>query len=338
MISRHRRIASMATLLLVVTSGCSFFSQDIRDSQACAGIQEISAQNSDRGQGMQPLALAADLRNLALPPASARLGRDIADLARTLERSALATDVSDLSRDYLEIENLVQKISNRCAELSYASAIAVLPLGGDSNDSLEVPEPEPVDEAEQMGDGRESEDSDGLPSVSSAVTELRVEPEVEGGYSRGLFDHWIDGDGNGCDTRREVLIEESLQPVTVGPGCFLEGGEWYSAFDGVTTTNPSNFDIDHFVPLKEAWDSGAHAWSDERRRDFANDLSSPSSLIAVSASSNRSKGARDPAEWLPPDDSYHCSYVEQWIEVKLYWDLSVDPNEAAVLNDVLSGC
>lgn len=338
MIGRNFRVATVATLILVATSGCSFFSQDIRDSQACGGIQEISLQNSDRSQGTPPLALAADLRNLALPPASARLGGDIADLARVLERFALSDDVSDLSQDYLEIENLVQKISDRCAELSYASAIAVVPLGGDSNDSLEVPEPEPVDEAEQMGDGPESEDSDGLPSVSSAVTELRVEPEVEGGYSRGLFDHWIDADGDGCDTRREVLIEESLQPVTVGPGCSLEGGEWYSAFDGVTTTNPSNFDIDHFVPLKEAWDSGAHAWSDERRRDFANDLSNPASLIAVSASSNRSKGARDPAEWLPPDASYHCSYVEQWIEVKLYWDLSVDPNEAAVLNDVLSRC
>jgi hypothetical protein len=135
-----------------------------------------------------------------------------------------------------------------------------------------------------------------------------------------------------------VLIEESLQPLTVGPGCFLEGGEWYSAFDGVTTTNPSNFDIDHFVPLKEAWESGAYSWSDERRRDFANDLSNSASLIAVSASSNRSKGARDPAEWLPPDPSYHCAYVVQWIEVKLYWDLSVDPVEATALNDVLLRC
>lgn len=88
----------MATLLLVVTSGCSFFSQDIRDSQACAGIQEISLQNSDRGQGIQPLALAADLRNLALPPASARQVVELKDQARKdqLQR------IDDASMDTIE--------------------------------------------------------------------------------------------------------------------------------------------------------------------------------------------------------------------------------------------
>lgn len=338
MISRSFRVAALATFFLVVNSGCSFFSQDVRDSQACAGIQAISIDSSDRSQGKSPLALAADLRSLALPSASARLGRDIAALARALEQSALSSDQSDAPRASREMETLVDKISDRCAELSYASALAVVSPLSDRQDFDNAPDSDPADETEQTGPEPESEDSGPAPSVSSAVSELRVEPEVEGGYSRGFFDHWIDADGDGCDTRREVLIEESLQTVTVGPGCFLEGGEWYSPYDGVTTTNPSNFDIDHFVPLKEAWDSGAHAWSEEQRRDFANDLSNSSSLIAVSAGSNRSKGASDPAEWLPPDASYHCSYVERWIEVKLYWDLSVDPAEATQLTDILSRC
>lgn len=338
MIRRIFRVAALATFLLMVNSGCSFFSQDVRDSQACAGIQAISIDSSDRSQGKSPLALAADLRSLALPSASARLGRDIAALARVLEQSALSSDQSDALQASREMETLVDKISERCAELSYASALVLVSPPSDRQDFDNSPGSDPVDETGQTGSERESEDSGSAPSVSSAVSELRVEPEVEGGYSRDLFDHWIDADGDGCDTRREVLIEESLRPVTVGPGCFLEGGEWYSPYDGVTTTNPSNFDIDHFVPLKEAWDSGAHAWSEEQRRDFANDLSNPSSLITVSASSNRSKGASDPAEWLPPDAGYHCSYVEQWIEVKLYWDLSVDPAEATQLTDILSRC
>jgi hypothetical protein len=118
----------------------------------------------------------------------------------------------------------------------------------------------------------------------------------------------------------------------------ISGVEWYSAYDGVVTNNPSDFDIDHMVPLKEAWDSGASSWSPERRRDFANDLSSRSSLIAVTAGSNRSKGADDPADWLPPNAGYHCAYLAQWIEVKLFWDLSVDQAERKTLDSVLARC
>ena len=152
----------------------------------------------------------------------------------------------------------------------------------------------------------------------STTTSLNAEavliaPEQEGGYDRELFKHWSDLDKDGCDTRREVLIEESRTPVTVGSGCSLTGGSWYSAFDGTETNDPSKFDVDHMVPLKEAWDSGAWEWDPERRQAFANDMSIPESLIAVSASSNRSKGARDPAEWLPPRQEFHCQYVDAWI-------------------------
>jgi hypothetical protein len=66
------------------------------------------------------------------------------------------------------------------------------------------------------------------------------------------------------------------------------------------------------VAFKEAWDSGAHGWSANRRRAFANDLGDPRSLRAVSASSNRSKSDRDPAEWLPPVKGFHCAYATQW--------------------------
>jgi uncharacterized membrane protein YhaH (DUF805 family) len=170
------------------------------------------------------------------------------------------------------------------------------------------------------------------------VAQLRVEPEFQGGYDRSLFRHWIDANGNGCNTRREVLIQESLVPVTVGPRCSLSGGQWYSAFDGVTTTDPSTFDIDHFVPLIEAWDSGVHSWDSGTRQRFANDLDFAGSLIAVSASSNRSKGAKDPAEWLPPNAGYRCEYVRTWVEVKIRWNLSADPAEVSALRSVGARC
>ena len=185
-------------------------------------------------------------------------------------------------------------------------------------------------------------DSASSPATSTAASllaTLAVENEpARVGYDRDLFDHWSDLDGDGCNTRYEVLTAESQEPVTTSDGCRPVTGLWVSAFDGKSTTDPSTFDIDHLVPLAEAWDSGADTWSASRREAFANDETSPLSLIAVSASSNRSKSDRDPADWLPPSSSYHCTYAASWISVKATWGLSIDPQEKAALETVLSGC
>lgn len=150
--------------------------------------------------------------------------------------------------------------------------------------------------------------------------------------------HWIDADGDGCDTREEVLLEESTTPAQAGTGCRITGGQWVSAFDGAETLDPSTFDVDHMVPLAEAWDSGASAWSASTRQAFANDLGYSGSLIAVSASSNRSKGDRDPAEWLPPNSSFRCTYVLTWIAIKYRWSLSIDPVERGTLQQQVASC
>lgn len=174
--------------------------------------------------------------------------------------------------------------------------------------------------------------------LAALLAQLEIEDEFESGYDRDLFRHWIDVDRDGCDARREVLILEAVVSPAVGDRCSLTGGSWYSAFDGVTITNASSVDMDHMVPLKEAWDSGAHAWSEDRRRTFANDIDLPEALIGVSRSSNRSKGADDPAEWLPPLASYHCQYVRDWMVVKITWELSVDAREFNSLRSVAAGC
>lgn len=175
-------------------------------------------------------------------------------------------------------------------------------------------------------------------SVSVVLKSLKVAPEVRSGYDRSLFRHWIDASRNGCDTRQEVLIRQSLISVTRSAGCRVVQGRWVSAFDGVVTTNPSTFDIDHLVPLAEAWDSGAHRWSPATREAFANDLGFRGSLIAVSASSNRSKSDRDPAEWLPPMKSYVCDYVTTWIAVKHRWSLAIDRSERTALRKNVKSC
>jgi hypothetical protein len=109
-------------------------------------------------------------------------------------------------------------------------------------------------------------------------------------------------------------------------------------YDGVTTTSASSFDIDHVVALKEAWDSGAWAWTSARRKAYANDLGDARSLRAVSAASNRAKSDKDPAQWLPPLTSFRCTYATEWIVVKVRWRLKVDTLERASLKRVLTAC
>lgn len=180
-------------------------------------------------------------------------------------------------------------------------------------------------------------DLDGDTVLEYLLANLEIEPEFPSGYDRDLFDHWIDADSDGCNTRREVLIQESISQISIGARCAVSG-EWWSAFDGVRTTDPGDFDVDHMVPLKEAWDSGAHEWDYRTRKAFANDLGFAGSLIAVSASSNRSKSDRDPAQWLPTNQSFSCQYTYSWLAVKYRWSLSIDSAEALALGRLTANC
>lgn len=156
-------------------------------------------------------------------------------------------------------------------------------------------------------------------------------------YDRSRFDHWIDADRDGCNTRYEVLIEESTTPVTVGEGCSLTGGTWVSPYDGVTASSPAEIEIDHVVALAEAWRSGASGWNDDQRRAFANDIDVPYALTAASSVSNQSKSDRDPARWLPTNAAYTCEYVTGWALTKYRWDLAADPDEVTALQTQLTG-
>ena len=61
-------------------------------------------------------------------------------------------------------------------------------------------------------------------------------------------------------------------------------------------------------------------------------------LIAVTAATNRSKGDREPDEWMPPLRSQRCDYVKQWIAVKYRWRLAVDSGEKSYLTRQLRSC
>ena len=140
----------------------------------------------------------------------------------------------------------------------------------------------------------------GLSSIPTKANSfpLTISEDKPSGYNRSLFKHWIDSDKDGCDTRAEVLIEEAIVKPKIGIKCKPTGGKWLSAYDGKIVTNASLLDIDHMVPLAEAWRSGAWKWNASQRQAFANDLENSEALIAVTLSTNRSKGDRDPSVWM----------------------------------------
>jgi hypothetical protein len=176
--------------------------------------------------------------------------------------------------------------------------------------------------------------------ASSGLGRLSVASEQEAAtYDRDTWRHWTDADGDCQDTRDEVLAAESIVAVTWSiSGCDVTAGQWLDPYTGTTFTTPSGLDIDHMVPLAEAHRTGGWAWDGERREQYANDMGDPSSLVAVSASANRSKSDQSPDEWRPPLTSSWCVYATDWITVKLRWELTVTPAERDALAGMLTAC
>ncbi|MEU7775306.1 HNH endonuclease family protein [Micromonospora taraxaci] len=179
----------------------------------------------------------------------------------------------------------------------------------------------------------------GIPSKATAQSQLNaLTVATQGstsGYSRDLFPHWITISGS-CNTREQVLKRDGTS-VVVDSSCAATSGRWYSPYDGATWTAASDVDIDHVVPLAEAWRSGANSWTTSRRQSFANDLSRPQ-LIAVTDNVNQSKGDQDPSTWQPPLSSYRCTYSKMWITVKYTWGLTLQSSEKTALQSMLNTC
>jgi hypothetical protein len=167
------------------------------------------------------------------------------------------------------------------------------------------------------------------------LREIRIRNESSSaGYQRELFGGWTTN--GGCTTRQSVLIAEDR--ATPPSGCQIQRGRWNSLYDGQTVSDASSLDIDHMVPLEQAYVSGASRWSAGTRHRYANDLGYAGSLRAVTASTNRSKGDSDPAHWMPPRQIHRCKYIGNWIAVKYRWHLAADRSELAVLRRIVEKC
>ncbi|AJC60353.1 HNH endonuclease family protein [Streptomyces sp. 769] len=177
------------------------------------------------------------------------------------------------------------------------------------------------------------------PPVGEVRTELAglhvAKPHSMEGYSRAKFPHWINQYGK-CDTR-EVVLARDGEDVKQDEECRAISGTWFSEYDAEVFHNARQLDIDHVVPLANAWRSGADTWTTPERRKFANDLVH-SQLIAVSARSNRSKGDQSPDQWAPPRHAYWCTYARAWTDVKHVYHLNVTEPEKAKLTEMLDTC
>lgn len=136
-------------------------------------------------------------------------------------------------------------------------------------------------------------------------------------YRRSAFGpRWPDVARTGCSEREDVLLRDAVPGSTTlhrRGSCRRQvlGGQWRDPYTGgtltltdlTTLTQAEAIQIDHLVPLAEAWRSGASSWTPFRRLLFAND---EANLVAVSAAANTTKatttrpaGSRSPPPAAP---------------------------------------
>ncbi|MDC7122678.1 DUF1524 domain-containing protein [Cellulomonas fimi] len=164
------------------------------------------------------------------------------------------------------------------------------------------------------------------------------------GYDRDLFAYrQVDLDGNGCDTRNDVLRRD-LTGVVLKPGtqdCVVQSGTLADPYSGTSIafvrgdSTSADVQIDHVVALSDAWQKGAQHLDDAARQRLGND---PLNLLAVSGPLNTQKGDGDAATWLPPNTAYRCAYVARQVAVKHAYGLWVTAAERDAIAGVLASC
>ena len=182
----------------------------------------------------------------------------------------------------------------------------------------------------------------GSAEASETLKELTVaQPGSMSGYTREKFRHWSRAEDFGwappqasCDSREAALVRDG-KDVRVGNGCKVNSGTWYDPYTDQTYSNPQDLDIDHVVPLANAWRSGASSWSDQQRERYAND---PDVLLSVEDNANQEKGDKGPEAWKPPNEAEWCDYAERWVSIKDKYDLSVNESEKQALEQMLGTC
>jgi hypothetical protein len=169
------------------------------------------------------------------------------------------------------------------------------------------------------------------PTTTETTTALTQPPS----YARARFGSgWIDADGDGCDTRDEVLSRDAVIATYGRDGC-IDIVSIADPYTGLAVNGRGEIDIDHVVALGDAWRSGAYAWTDAERLSYANDQLN---LLATSDDVNRAKSDRGPDRWRPPDRGAWCAYAHLYGEVKRTYGLTVTDAQTAALAELSTGC
>jgi hypothetical protein len=200
-------------------------------------------------------------------------------------------------------------------------------------------------EAHSTNPGTSKPDSASVSDARKKLAELTVKGRApKTGFDRDEFGPaWADVDRNGCDTRNDILkrdlVDETFKSGT--HDCIILTGTLKDPYSGKTIKFKRGQDtsmdvqIDHLIPLSDAWQKGAQRWSETKRKEFAND---PLNLLAVDGPLNNQKSDADAATWLPPRKAYRCTYIARQIDVKAKYELWVTSAEKDAMEGVLTGC
>lgn len=155
-------------------------------------------------------------------------------------------------------------------------------------------------------------------------------------YDRHEWKHWIDVDKDCQNTRQEILITRSEISVGLNKrGCSVKTGQWKDYYYPQTFTKSSDIDVDHLIPLKNAFETGGGEWGRKEKETFAND---PENLVLTSKKYNRSKGAKGIDAWLPVDQEYACKYIKDWVKIKQKYQLHLTAAEKNTLVTIKEKC
>lgn len=191
--------------------------------------------------------------------------------------------------------------------------------------------------------------SEGLDSskMKELLGALTINDAKKVDYDRNEWKHWIPTENKCWNTREEVLYRDAVKGSTTlldknkketkdkSQACYITGGKWIDVYSGQEINSPRQIDIDHIIPLSYVAQHGGQDWSAEEKMKYAND---PEVLLAVSARENRSKSDKGPADYMPPNKEYQCSYSKQFIHVADKYTISITPKDKKVLNDGLKTC
>ena len=169
------------------------------------------------------------------------------------------------------------------------------------------------------------------------LSQLETEESYEVYNRRRHFGTWVDDphDQTCHNTRAKVLQRDSATPVKLSPNnpCSVIEGQWKDPYSGLVLTRADEVQVDHLVPLKNTYLSGGWKWSQKKRCLYANFMGTPFHLLTVEARENMSKGDSTPERYMPPNQSYACQYLKNWLSVKLIWNLKMSESEADAIRE-----